>query len=494
MFVSLLTTRLILNNLGAVDYGIFNIVGGAITLLGFLNGAMANSTQRFMSYSEGEGVAKKKTDIFNCSLVLHTCLAVIIGLILLIATVFLFNGILNIPPERIQASFIVYISLVVSTMFTMMTVPYDAVLKAHENMKYYALVGIFESVLKLIVALLVIASNSDKLIVYGILMAAIPLVTLSIMRFYCHHHYDECVYAPRKYWNKRTAKNLTKFAGLELFGYSAYIVGYQSCFILLNHFFGVIVNAAAGIVSQIEGQMLVLTSNLQGALNPVIVKKEGAHDREGMLRWSCSGCKFSYLLFVWIAIPLWFEAEYVMKLWLKNVPEWTVLFIRLTLIRRLLILITTSFEMSLSATACIKEKNIQNAILYCVLLLTQYILYKNGFSPTWMYITMIIMAGGQSAYLVFLCHKHCSLDYGYYIKSVFMPMLFVTSALIIVNGYICNIMTEGFSRLTVNIVGGVTVYLLITYFFALNKDEKQGMTSITNRFKSAKPKNQQNEK
>ena len=153
MFISLYTTRLILNSLGASDFGIFNIVGGAIAMLGFLNGAMASATQRFMSYSEGEGNKEKQKSIFNVSLVLHFGIAFIVGIVLLIAGYFFFNGILNIPVDRIFAAKVVYASLIVSTMFTVMTVPYDAAMNAHENMKYYAIVGILESFLKLAVAL-----------------------------------------------------------------------------------------------------------------------------------------------------------------------------------------------------------------------------------------------------------------------------------------------------------------------------------------------------
>ena len=170
MFISLYTTRLILNSLGASDFGIFNIVGGSIAMLGFLNAAMASATQRFMSYSEGEGNKEKQKSIFNVSFILHLVISFIIAILLIIAGYFFFNGILNIPEGRIFAAQVIYASLIVSTMFTVMTVPYDAVMNAHENMKYYAIVGIFESLLKLIVAFICVYSTSDKIIVYGYIL------------------------------------------------------------------------------------------------------------------------------------------------------------------------------------------------------------------------------------------------------------------------------------------------------------------------------------
>ena len=198
MFISRYASRLILNSLGAADFGSFNIVGGAIAMLGFLNGAMASATQRFMSYSEGEGNKEKQKCIFNISLALHFVISILVGIILLAAGFVFFNGVLNIPSNRIFAAQVVYGSLIVSTMFTVMTVPYDAVMNAHENMKYYALVGIIESLLKLFVAFVCVYTFYDKLIVYGILMACIPLITLTIMRIYCNRQYAECDIALRK--------------------------------------------------------------------------------------------------------------------------------------------------------------------------------------------------------------------------------------------------------------------------------------------------------
>ena len=165
MFVSLYTTRLILNSLGASDFGIYNIVGGAIAMLGFLNAAMAGATQRFMSFAEGEGKREKQKYIFNISIILHLLISLVVILVLIIAGFVFFNGILNIPADRIGAARVVYFSLIASTVLTVMNVPYDAVMNAHENMRYYAIVGILESFLKLAVAFVCVYAIGDKLIV-----------------------------------------------------------------------------------------------------------------------------------------------------------------------------------------------------------------------------------------------------------------------------------------------------------------------------------------
>ena len=211
MFISLYSTRLILGSLGASDFGIFNVVGGAIAMLGFLNSTMANATQRFMSYAEGEGMHEKKRTVFNVSIVLHVCIAFVTVILLFIAMYFLFNGIFNIEADRINAAIVVYLCFIFSTVLTIINVPYDAVMNAHENMLYYSIVGIFESILKLGVALVCVYTSSDKLIDYGILMACIPLITLTIMKVYCHRHYEECVIDPIRYWNREGV--------LQIFGF-----------------------------------------------------------------------------------------------------------------------------------------------------------------------------------------------------------------------------------------------------------------------------------
>ncbi len=486
MFISLYTTRLILNSLGASDFGIFNIVGGAIAMLGFLNAAMAGATQRFMSYCEGEGDKEKQKSIFNISLVLHFFIALLLGIVLWIAGYFFFNGILNIPADRIFAAKVIYGSLIVSTLFTVMTVPYDAVMNAHENMKYYAVVGIIESILKLAVAFAVVYTSSDKLIVYGLLMACIPLITMAIMRVYCHKHYVECVFAPKQYWHKGLMREMTGFAGWNFLGSAAGLVGNYGNGIILNHFFGVILNAALGIVNQVNGQLLILTNNMMKALTPVIVKKEGAHNRKEMLRWSFIGCRFSYLLLVWIAIPICIETNYILELWLKSVPEWTALFLRFQIVRTLLELTTLSLSTSLSATGNIKKLNIQTLFLFILPLFIQYFAYSKGAAPYWMYIIMIIVVCIQNGLRINLCKKYCSMSYGLYIKQILFPLMILTIILIVIGVLPSFFLSEGWLRLILSFGLIWISFLSITYLFLLQPVEKEVLIRIIHKIKKQK--------
>ncbi|MGN0047268.1 MAG: MATE family efflux transporter, partial [Bacteroides sp.] len=449
MFVSLYTTRLILNGLGAADFGIFNIVGGAISMLGFLNAAMASATQRFMSYSEGEGNKEKQKYIFNISVVLHASISAIIALILIFAGYFFFNGLLNIPCERIDAAKVVYASLIVSTVLTVINVPYDAVMNAHENMKYYALIGIFESLLKLSIAFACVYTTYDKLIVYAILMACIPIVTLTIMKVYCHRHYAECVINPVKYWDKRLIKEMTAFGGWGLISTSSAYLTMQGMNILLNMFGGVIVNAAHAVANQLAGQLMAFSNNMIKALNPVLVKRCGSGDNKKMLEAALTGNKMSFLIFSFFAVPFIVEAPTILRLWLKEVPEWSVLFVRLVFIRQMISQLFVTLETCISATGRIKNTTIINSIIWIFPLVTGYIMYKAGAPIYTIYILLIIMNFMRMSNSLYFCKKMCQLEISDYARSVMLPCFAQTLVLFGVLISLCALMESGICSMSI---------------------------------------------
>lgn len=484
MFISLYTTRLILNSLGAEDFGIFNIVGGSIAMLGFLNAAMASATQRFMSYSEGEGNKEKQKTIFNISFVLHIAIALLVGLVLLGAGFVFFNGVLNIPDDRVFAAQVVYGSLIISTMFTVATVPYDAVMNAHENMKYYAIIGILESLLKLSVALIITKIALDKLIVYGALMACIPLVTLTIMRIYCHKHYAECLISPKQYWDKSLAREMGSFAGWNLLGSMSSMVGNYGYGIVVNHFFGTIVNAAMGIANQLNGQLMVFSNNMMKALNPVIVKSEGANKRSDMFKFAFVGSKFSFFLLAIFAIPFAIEAPYVLKTWLKNVPEWTIIFVRFQLVRSMLEQLITSFANSLRATGSIKELQKISVFTDLFPLAIIFVLFRLRFPPYSLYIVAILfMVVLKAIASGFLAKKYCQLSYSQYLKSVLYPALacsFISFACGVIPALF---MPEGFARMIIVLSISTVAFTIALYFAGLNSEERDKIRGILVKFK-----------
>lgn len=473
VFLSLFTTRLVLSSLGDVDYGIFNIVGGAISMLLFLNVAMAGATQRFLNFTEGEGDREKERKVFNISIVLHFGVALAVGLLLLVAGIFFFHGVLNIPAERLGAARVVYGSLIASTLFTVMTVPYDAVINAHENMGYYAVVGILESVLKLIVALVTIRYAGDRLVLYGILMAAIPLVTMTILRVYCHRHYEECVVAPRKYWDTALFREMGGYAGWNFLGAMSSVVGNHGNGVVLNHFFGVVLNAALGIANQLNGMLLAFSNSMLKALNPVIVKKEASGDRESMLRYSFLGCKYSFLLFCFFTVPFLIETPFLLDLWLKDVPPWAILFTRFQIVRTLLEQLTISLATSLAANGVIKQYNIASLVFNLIQIPVLCVLFSLGASPVWYYVVIIaVMVVVEALVKLHYTHVLCGMRYADYVKAVLSPAGCITAAMLLAGLVPRSLLPYGFGRFL--LVGVVTtaVYVLV-YLSVTPSGEKQ---------------------
>ena len=478
MFVSLYTTRLILNGLGASDFGIFNIVGGAISMLGFLNSAMASATQRFMSYSEGAGEKEKQKSIFNVSIVLHTAVAIVMAVVLIIAGFFFFNGILNIQADRIDAAKVVYASLVISTLFTIMNVPYDALINAHENMKYYAIVGLIESLLKLSVAFASFYTHHDKLIVYGILMAAIPFVTLTIMKIYCHRKYEECVINPRKYWDKDLMRQMTSFGGWSFVGSMGSIVGNYGNGVVLNSFFGTVLNAALGIAGQLNGMLHVFANNMLKALNPVIVKKEGEGNRSQMIEYSYTGCKFSFLLFAFFCLPCFVEAPYVLRLWLKDYPEWTVLFVRYQIVRTLLEQLTITLGTSLAATGKIREVSIAAFVLYILPIVVLSLAFYNGASPAWYYpIVIFFMVFATTAVRLYYCRKYCGLRLHHFTRKVILPCILFCASLLAVGASLNMLLDSGISRFSVCVILMELLFIPASWVI-LNRKERDVLQKL----------------
>lgn len=480
VFISLYTTRIILNALGTADFGIYGVVGGAITMLGFLNGAMANATQRFMSYSEGEGNKEKQKAIFNNSILLHWVLAVIVAAVLECAMFAFFGGILNIEPERMEAAKWIYHFTVLSTLFTIITVPYDAAINAHENMLYYSVIGVLESVLKLVAALVTVQAQTDKLILYGAFMAGITILMLVIKQIYCRRHYDECKLSLKRYVNKEVMKNITGFAGWNFIGSMGTLLGNCGGSIVINHYFGTTINAAQNVGAQLRGQMLAFSNNMLKALNPVIVKKEGSGNRSAMLKFSLTGSKLSYLLFAVLAIPFLIETPYILKIWLNDVPDWAGCFSRFQMIIAMMEQLTVTLGTTINATGKIKEQNIFGSLARFLPLFIYIPLFAYGAQPYWLYVIVLINFGFViNGFTLYQCKKYCGLDISYYNRNVLFPCIGCSILSLAIGFTTYLFLEEGFVRLILSTVFSLAIYFVCMLTFAFNKEERHIIKSLS---------------
>ena len=492
VFISLYSTRLVLAALGAEDYGIFNVVGGSIAMLTFLNIAMSSATQRFMSYAQGEKDEQKQKYIFNVSVLLHFIIAIAIILLLEGAGYFLFNGILEIPEDRVDVAKLVFQFMLASTFFTIISVPYDAVINARENMLLVAILGIVEAVLKLAIAIFITYTVYDKLISFGVLMVSLPVLILVLRIIYCHRKYEEVQLNVRKYFNKPLFREMTSYAGWSLLSSAASIISWQGVTIILNSFFGVIVNAAQGIANQISGQLSAFSNTMLKALNPVIVKSEGEKNRGQMLKASITGNKVSFFLLAFFAVPVIIEMPYILGVWLKDVPEYAIIFCRLSLIRAVIEQLTVTFGTAIGATGRIKQLSFWNSLIYMMLLPASYVAFSLGAPPETVYINIIIMIISLAITKVYFTYRICGLDLKTFLLDVLMRCSVVTLLAATIAYLPIILLPEGMIRLAlVVILSGITFSLLLL-LIGLNRGEKNllatAFKSAVNKIKGKKEK------
>ena len=365
-----------------VDYGVFGVIGGAVNMLGFLSASMAATTQRFMSYSEGTGNLEDKRQVFNVSVILHFIIAICACLLLCSFSYLFFDKIINVPVERLYAAKVVYYSMVFSVTVTVLSVPYDAVINSHENMLYYSIVGIIDSFVKLIIAIYIATSVSgDKLIVYGILMAVLSIVVMIVMQIYCHKYYSECVFKPLTYFSKKKLKQMSSFASWKLSTQFTSMVGNYGAGLLMNHYFGAVINAAISIASQVISQLQSFSNNMIKAVNPAIVKSEGENNRESMLQVSMYSCKYSFLIFAIFAAPALVCLDKLLVWWLVDVPQWAYLMTLVGILRSLNECLLLPLETSIGATGKIRGNSFYSSLINIFPLLLLVILFYIGYSP-----------------------------------------------------------------------------------------------------------------
>ena len=473
MFISLYTTRLILNSLGASDFGIFNIVGGSIAMLGFLQGAMAGATQRFVSYAEGAGDQEGKKKIFNSSILLHVLISLFVGIVLEIAAIFFFNGILSIPEERMYAAKFIYHCAVITTMLTIQAVPFEAMINAHENMLYYAVVGILESLLKLTVAIIVVYTLVDKLIVYGLLMAVIALIMRSLMGWYCHKHYEECKFKPTKYIDKSVLKKMTSFAGWNATSTITSVVSQYGNGIVLNHFFGTIVNAAQGVTNQISGQFGSLTTQARKALNPVIVKSVGAKNYALMFKSVCWGDKVMFFLTSIFFLPILANLKPVLVLWLKNPPEYTYIFVTLYLTVNMLNTLASCLPVAISAIGKIREYQLSVSVTNFIPLFGGIILFSCGLPPYSIYVLMIISTTLQLILRSYFAYKICKFSTRMIVVEHILRCAAAFGVAFIAAWLLNKLYTsDNIIILLCIIVADILIYALVYFYIAFNTNDR----------------------
>lgn len=367
ILLSFISVRLVLNVLGADDYGIYTLIAGVTAMLSFITQALITTTQRFMSYYQGQNEPQKMKLFFTNSLLLHIFIGVIFGCVLFFCTPLLFDGFLNVSIARIHAAKIVYYIVIVILFVTFCTAPYRALLVSHENIVYISIIDILDGILKVLLVLILQYTPQDKLISYGLIMLLIHFFNFFTMSVYASRKYEECVLPDLSKFNIKFFKDLFSFAIWTIYGTGCIVIRTQGLAIVVNKFFSTVANAAYGIGLQVSGAVSTISVALLNAMRPQIVKAEGGGLHERALILSTSLCRYSLILLSAFCIPCIYEMPSLLVLWLKDVPEYTVLFARMALLASLVDTLTLGLNTYCEAIGRIKKYNL---IIFSLKLLT----------------------------------------------------------------------------------------------------------------------------
>lgn len=428
--ISLYTSRVVLISLGAGDFGIYNVVAGFVSLVIFMNNTLAGSASRFLSFEIGKIGTKDLKRVFTSILTIHFLFAIIMGMILESFGMWFVANKLIIPLERVEAAKMILHFSTVSATLTILMVPANALLIAHERMNVFAYLGLFQVFFKLIIALLLTRITGDSLVIYGVLLLISSFISFCLYHLYCQRKFDE--YILRIKFDREKQKEMFAYTGWGIIGSFANMMKLQGVNMLLNMFFGPVVNAARGIAMQINSAIATLVTSFTQALNPQIVKNYAANQIDRVISLVSRGSRLSFYLLLIVSLPILFNTEAILNLWLVNVPDGTIVFTRLIIINSLIECFAQAIGTAFQATGKIKVYQIAIGSVLLLNVPLSYIALKIGYPA---YITLfvsIFLASLMSVVRVLLLKKLIPglkvklFIYSVYIKSIIITVITVS--------------------------------------------------------------------
>lgn len=471
MAITLYTSRVILNTLGVADYGIYNVVGGVVAMFSLLSGSLSNAISRFITFELGKGDIKRLNIIFSTSINIQIGLSVLVILLGILVGGWFLNFRMNIPEDRLAASnWVLYCSLLMFCI-NLISLPYNACIIAHERMKAFAYVSILDAFLRLLVCYLIIISPFDKLISYAVLLVVVALIIRFVYGFYCNKHFEECKY--HFIYDPFLLKQMGSFAGWQFLTNSCWMFNTQGVNILINLFFGVALNAARGVAIQVDGAIQQFVNNFTTAINPQITKCYASGDIDNMFKLVCRGAKFSYFLLLLFAIPILFETDYILALWLKNVPEYTVIFLRLTIIGSVVNMLGGTGLTACMATGQIKYYAIWISSVGVLVFPLSWIAFKIGLPVESTYVIFIIIYILVEVVRLHVMKKMLHFPPMLFVYKVIVKICIVTPLVLVMPSLVVLFMPESFVRLCVTAIISLFFSCIIIYFLGLSKSERK---------------------
>lgn len=484
MVVSLYTSRVVLEVLGVTDFGIYNVVGGIVSMLGFLNSSMSNAVQRFLSYEIGKGADGKVAHVFNIAMLAHFIIALVVFVILELAGVWYLNNYMVLPPERLVAANWVLQCTIVTTMFSIIQVPYNGIIIAKEDMGIYSYVSIFEAVLKLLIVYLLLIGSFDRLKLYAVLTMAATVVVLMINRIYCIRKYREAHYQFVR--DKILLKEMTSFASWNMIGEIAWVMTGQGVNMILNLFFGPTVNAARGLAEQVNAAVIRFINNFQVALNPQIIKSYSAGELDEMKRLLYMGTKISYFVLFLLALPVIFEMDFILSLWLHDVPEHTTLFCKLILISSLTACVSNLLAQVAKAYGKIRKYQMIVSLFLLLNFPFSYFILVLGASAEMTVVVNIVIQGILLFVRLLLIRPMIALSIRQFVLNVMIPIIGVTGFAVVIPLFWKYCSNNSTTNSLITIILTLISSAISIAFVGMNKYERMKIKDlIVNKIKRA---------
>lgn len=481
MAVSLYTSRVVLSTLGVNDYGIYNVVGGFVGMFAFLNGAMSGCTQRFITIALGKGDEQNLRKVFSTCVITHGVIALLIFIVAETIGLWFVIEKLVIPADRMIAAMVVYQCSIVTTMIMIMSFPYNADIIAHERMSAFAYISIYEAFANLGIVYLLRICSIDRLVLYAILMLLIKASVIIIYRIYCKRQFKETVF----HWifDKSLLKEIVSFTGWNLWGGMAGTLMGQGINVLLNLFFGPAVNAARGLAVQVQSAVQLFATNFQTALNPQMMKTYAAGDLESMHMLLFRSAKFTFMLLLCLMLPLILEIDTVLRLWLKEVPEYTNTFVCLMLCIAMVDAVSNPFMTASAATGKVKiYQSVVGGILLSIVPIA-YVALKLGAEPYMVFAVHLFVAVFAFVARLTIVKNLISLSVHMYIITVILPCLFVVTPSVIFALGVKYIFPQGLVYAFTVILLSFLSVVSFSFLFGLTRNERKFILSKIPTFK-----------
>ena len=483
MLISLYTSRVILDALGVEDYGIYNVVGGFVSMFTLISAALTNACSRFLNFELGKGDPERQNIVFSTAVTIQWGLAILVAVLSEAIGVWYVNNVMVLPPDRLTAANWCFQFSVFNFCMNLITIPYNASIIAHEKMKAFAYVSIFQGIAQLGISFMVYYEPIDHLVFYAFMLMCLQFMIRYIYQVYCRKHFNECHY--RFVVDKPLLKHMFNYSLWHLVGNGAAVLKNHGVNLVLNFFFGPAVNAARGLANHVDSSVSLFSSNFMIALSPQITQSYSRGDIKDMFKLVNRGSRFSFYLLFLLAVPVIINADYILHIWLKEVPAHTVAFVQLTLIAMMIGTLSKPLITAQNATGNVRSYQLVVGGIVLLNLPLSYLFLYFGMMPEIVVVVAIvveILAFLARMYMIpFTINEFRPL---LFIRDVILKCLMVSLFAVPIPVLVYIYLPENFYTFVLNVCICVLSSAVVIYYIGCNANERTIIVSAINKIKN----------